>query len=111
MTVAPAKRPVGRPRKAPVEPVHHAGVAEALALARSMAADTRGDPPPQGVRVTIRKPVRREEEPVEEEAVWPRGWPLPDAGTIVLGRDVGGWTSHVEMDLVNERIIVVLRAT
>jgi hypothetical protein len=62
------------------------------------------------VRVTISKRVRRDEEPVEEEVVWPRGWPLPDAGTIVLGRELGGWVEHVELDLKEERVIVVLRS-
>ncbi len=62
------------------------------------------------MRVTISKRVRRGEDPVEEEVVWPRGWPVPDAGTIVLGRELSGWVEHVEMDVENERLIVVLRA-
>ena len=91
------KRPVGRPRKVPVE-----GTVQ-MPVTTSLAA------PPQ-LRVTISKRVRRGEDPVEEEVAWPRGWPLPDAGAIVLGKELGGWVSHCEMDLVNDRIIVVLRA-
>ena len=101
MTTAIPKRPVGRPRKV------HAGVEEATALARSIAAPAK----PLGIRVTISKRTRRGEDPVEEEVAWPQGWPLPDAGTIVLGKELSGWTSHLEYDLVNERVLVVLRPT
>lgn len=93
MPVTTPKRPVGRPRKTPVE-----GVTAAPAK-------------PQGMRVTISKRVHRGDDPVEEEVVWPRGWPLPDAGTIVLGKELSGWVSHWEADLVNERILIVLRPT
>jgi hypothetical protein len=89
--VTTPKRPVGRPRKTPVEGV--------------IAAPAK----PQGIRVTISKRTRRGEDPVEEEVVWPRGWPLPDAGTIVLGKELSGWLEHAEMDLVNGRVILVLR--
>lgn len=91
MTTATPKRPVGRPRKTPVEGV--------------IAAPAK----PQGIRVTISKRVHRGDDPVEEEVVWPRGWPLPDAGTIVLGHKIGAFVEHVEFDLPNERILVVLR--
>jgi hypothetical protein len=66
-------------------------------------------PPQDGIRVTIRKRVNRGEDPAEEEVRWPDGWPLPQQGSIVLGRTLGGWTEHVEHDLVEGRVIVVLR--
>lgn len=68
------------------------------------------------MRVTLRKSVKvmdsslgRVNDWAEEEVAWPRGWPLPDAGTIVLGREIAGWVSHCEMDVKEERVIVVLR--
>jgi hypothetical protein len=66
-------------------------------------------PPQDGLRVTIRKRVNRGEDPSEEEVRWPEGWPLPQQGSIVLGHTLGGWTEHVEHDLVEGRVIVVLR--
>lgn len=78
---------------------------EPLLLARPHWAE-----PPQ-VRVVLRKRIRGATSPeaLEEEVVWPRGWPLPDAGMIVLGKAIGGWVEHVELDAANERILVVLR--
>jgi hypothetical protein len=73
------------------------------------AERARSAPPQDGIRVVIRKRVRRGEDPVEEEAVWPRGWPLPDAGMVVLGHELGGWVEHVELDLVNDRVLIVMR--
>ena len=64
--------------------------------------------PPERLRVTIRRRLRVGEH-MEEDVTWPKGWPLPDAGAIVSGHTVAGWVEHVEMDIVAQRIIVVLR--
>jgi hypothetical protein len=69
------------------------------------------DDGPQGLRVTIRRRVRGAagNEWAEEEAVWPQGWPLPQQGTVVTGQELAGWLEHLEMDLVNGRVLLVLR--
>ena len=101
---APAKRPGGRPRKTP--PPVHAGIAEAVDLARSIAAPAR----PEGIRGTLRRKAKGGDNE-EAEVTWPRGWPMPEAGSIVLGPPEfgGGFTQYVEFDLVRQRIIVVVR--
>jgi hypothetical protein len=60
------------------------------------------------VTVLIRRRVRNDEY-AEEEAVWPKGWPLPQEGSILLGHSVSGRVEHVEWDLPNLRVLVVVR--
>ena len=66
---------------------------------------------PSGIRVVLHKRVRGPEgtETAEEEVDWPAGWPLPQQGTVVLGERLSGWVQHVEMDVVNRRVIVMVR--
>lgn len=64
--------------------------------------------PPERMRVIVRM-RRRNEAPLEEELLWPKGWPLPDSGAVFSGAVVGGWVEHVEFDVVAQRVIVVLR--
>lgn len=64
--------------------------------------------PPERMRVTIRQRMRGRD-PVEEDVVWPKAWPIPDAGAMVTGKVLAGWVEYVMFDLAAERVIVVLR--
>ena len=64
-------------------------------------------PAPIGIRVMVRQRIQREW--VIEDVVWPKGWPLPEQGAIFQGHTLQGWVEHIEMDIVTQRIIVVLR--
>ena len=59
--------------------------------------------------VLIRRLVRNGEA-VEESVLWPKGWPLPHEGSILLGHEVSGRVEHVEWDLPNLRVLVIVRA-
>lgn len=71
-----------------------------------MEAWSEAPPPP--LRVVIRKRVRDGFD--DEVADWPRGWPLPESGSIVIGRRLGGFVGHVEFDLAAARVLIVLHA-
>ena len=64
--------------------------------------------PPERIRVIVRM-RQRGGDPIEEDLLWPKGWPLPDSGSIFSGHTIGGWVEHVEFDVVAQRVIVVLR--
>lgn len=63
--------------------------------------------PPERIQVTVRQRVMREW--VTEDVTWPKGWPLPDQGSVFQGKTLQGWVEHIELDVVAQRIIVVLR--
>lgn len=67
--------------------------------------------PPERIRVRLSKKIRAngEVEMLDEDQVWPKGWPLPEQGSIVIGEVLGGLVDHVEFHLPSERVIVVLR--
>ena len=56
---------------------------------------------------SIRVEVRRRDE--VEDILWPKGWPLPEPGTILHGDVLAGWVEHCEYNIPAGRIIVVLR--
>ena len=59
--------------------------------------------PPERIRVEVR---RRDD---IEDILWPKGWPLPEPGTILHGDVLAGWVDHVEFNVPAQRILVVLR--
>lgn len=59
--------------------------------------------PPERIRVEVR---RRDD---VEDILWPKGWPLPEPGTILHGDVLAGWVEHCEYNIPAGRIIVVLR--
>lgn len=64
--------------------------------------------PPERIRVIVRQ-RQRGHDPIEEDVLWPKGWPLPDSGSVFSGAVVGGWVEHLEWDVVAQRVIIVLR--
>ena len=64
--------------------------------------------PPERIRVIVQRRIRGEE-PVTHDVLWPKGWPLPEVGTIVHAGPLAGWVEHLEFDLDGERILLVLR--
>lgn len=65
--------------------------------------------PPERVRVQVRQYDRRLSDTVFEDVLWPKGWPLPEAGSVVSGDTLGGWVEHVEFDLPAQRVVIILR--
>lgn len=63
--------------------------------------------PPERVRVRITKKVRGEA--LDEDVLWPKGWPFPEPGTVVIGDAIGGFVEHVEFHLPSQRLLVILR--
>lgn len=68
--------------------------------------------PPERINVLIR---RRNRDPqfdvewVEERVTWPKGWPLPDVGSVVMAGPVAGFCDHVEFDLDAQLVLILLR--
>ena len=54
--------------------------------------------------VLIRRLVRNGEA-VEESVLWPKGWPLPAEGSILLGHEVSGRVEHCEFDLDRKSVV------
>lgn len=65
--------------------------------------------PPERIRVTVRRRVRNQDEPVTHDLLWPKGWPLPQSGDIVTAGPIAGWVEHIEFDADAQRIIIALR--
>ena len=61
------------------------------------------------MRVHLHSRARLGRPETGEVVLWPTGWPLPEIGSVVLGESVTGWVDHIEFDLPNGRIQVVLR--
>ena len=64
--------------------------------------------PPERIRVLIRQ-RHRGEEPTDHDVLWPKGWPLPEVGSVVAAGPVAGFVEHIEFDVDAARILVVLR--
>ena len=66
--------------------------------------------PPERIRVTlIRKRRGDEAEDPTEDLVWPKNWPIPEVGSVVVGHVLGGWVDHIEFVLDSERIWISMR--
>lgn len=68
--------------------------------------------PPERISVLIRRRNRDlpfDVEWVEERLVWPKGWPLPDVGSVVSAGPLSGFVEHLEFDLDAQVVLVVLR--
>jgi len=63
--------------------------------------------PPERIQVTVRQ--RYMGKWMEEDVTWPKGWPLPEQGAVFQGYTLQGWVEHIEMNVVTQRVIVVLR--
>lgn len=70
---------------------------------------TAGSPgrPPERVRVRLTKKARNGD--LDEDVLWPKGWPFPEPGTVVIGESIGGFVEHVEFHLPSLRLLIVLR--
>lgn len=69
--------------------------------------------PPERIHVLIRRrnrdPQFKGVEWTEESVVWPKGWPLPDVGSVVSTKVVQGFVEFCEFDIEAQRIVIILR--
>jgi hypothetical protein len=64
--------------------------------------------PQERIRVIVRQKVRGAD-PLDHDVLWPKGWPLPEVGSVVMAGPLAGFVEHIEFDLDAARILVILR--
>jgi hypothetical protein len=63
-----------------------------------------------GVTVMLRFKTAMSTKSEEQEASWPTGWRIPQAGDAVhLRNDYGGFVQYVDFDLGHGRIVIHLK--
>ena len=64
--------------------------------------------PPERIRIVIRQ-KQRGADPIDHDVLWPKGWPLPEVGSVVMAGPMAGFVEHLEFDVDAARVLVVLR--
>jgi hypothetical protein len=46
---------------------------------------------------------------IDEDMLWPKGWPIPEPGQVVAAGVLKGFVEYVEFDVDAQRVLVYLR--